>query len=313
MADLPIERTLSGEAPFTRTGVDYFGPFEVKRGRSTVKRYGVLFTCISSRAVHLELSYSLDTDSCINAIRRFVARRGPVKVMYSDNGTNLVGANRELKTAIVQWNQQKIHGHLLLNGIDWKFNPPSASHFGGVWERMIRSVRRVLYGLMKKQCVQMDDEAMSTLLCEVENIVNSRPITKLNDDPDDIEALTPNHLLLLRQGSELPCGLFSKDDSYARRRWKQVQYLADIFWSRWSKEYLTALQERQKWFRPRRNVMVDDIVLIMDSTPRNSWCLGKVVAVQPDRKGLVRVAEIKTKTSILLRPVHKLCVLLEAE
>jgi hypothetical protein len=233
--------------------------------------------------------------------------------MYSDNGTNLVGANRELKTAIVQWNQQKIHGHLLLNGIDWKFNPPSASHFGGVWERMIRSVRRVLYGLMKKQCVQMDDEAMSTLLCEVENIVNCRPITKLNDDPDDIEALTPNHLLLLRQGSELPCGLFSKDDSYARRRWKQVQYLADIFWSRWSKEYLTALQERQKWFRPRRNVMVDDIVLIMDSTPRNSWCLGKVVAVQPDRKGLVRVAEIKTKTSILLRPVHKLCVLLEAE
>ena len=108
MADLPTDRTRPDAAPFATTGVDYFGPFEVKRGRGVVKRYGVIFTCLTSRAVHLEMAHSLDTDSCINAIRRFVARRGPVHKMRSDNGTNLVGADRELRAEIEIWNQSKI-------------------------------------------------------------------------------------------------------------------------------------------------------------------------------------------------------------
>ena len=144
MADLPLERVLPDLPPFTNVGVDYFGPIEVRRGRSTIKRYGVLFTCMSSRAVHLEIAYTLDTDSCIHALRRFVCRRGQVKQIRSDNGTNLVGAHAELKKALTSLDERKIQAALLPDGIDWSFNPPAASHHGGVWERLIRSVRQVL-------------------------------------------------------------------------------------------------------------------------------------------------------------------------
>ncbi|XP_041376744.1 uncharacterized protein LOC121389206 [Gigantopelta aegis] len=100
MASLPVDRLNADEPPFYRVGMDFFGSFEIKRGRSTVKTYGVLFTCLAIRAVHLDVSHSLDTDSCINAIRRFVARRGTVKSIQSDNGTNLVGAEREMREEI---------------------------------------------------------------------------------------------------------------------------------------------------------------------------------------------------------------------
>lgn len=132
MADLPQERILPDLPPFTNVGLDYFGPRKVKRGRSMVKRYGALFTCMSSRAVHLEVAYSLDTDSCIHALRRFVCRRGQVKHIRSDNGTNLVGAHTELRKAMSSLNEGKIQGALHPEGIQWSFNPPAASHYGGV-------------------------------------------------------------------------------------------------------------------------------------------------------------------------------------
>ncbi len=130
MADLPRERLVSDVPPFTNVGMDYFGPITVKRGRVSVKRYGVVFTCLSCRAVHLEVSFSLDTSSCISAIRRFVARRGSVETIWSDNGTNLVGAERELCESIKEWNQSRINETLQQKNIRWVFNPPSASHFG---------------------------------------------------------------------------------------------------------------------------------------------------------------------------------------
>jgi transposase InsO family protein len=313
MADLPLDRTVSDEPPFTRTGVDFFGPFEVKRGRSTVKRYGVIFTCFSLRAIHLEMAFSLDTSSCIDALRRFVSRRGPVKIMWSDNGTNLVGAERELREEMQNWDKEHIREQLLQKGIEWNFNPPGASHFGGVWERMIRTVRKVLYSLLQRCPRNLDDEGLMTLFCEVEAIVNDRPITRVSSESSDAEALTPSQLLLLKPGPQYPGGLFSKEDVYSRRRWKQVQYLADSFWERWSKEYLVLLQERQKWFNPKKNIAVGDIVLIVDSAPRSSWALGRVVEVEQDQHGLVRIAHVKTQTNVLRRPIHKLCMILEAD
>ena len=137
----------------------------------------------------------MDTDSFINSMRRFIARRGIPELMRSDNGTNFVGGNKELSSAIPQWNVQQIHGFFLQKHIKWIFNPPSGSHHRGVWERCIRTVRKVLNAVLKEQA--LDDEGLSTLMCEVEAIVNSRPITKSSDDPSDCEALTPNHLLLL--------------------------------------------------------------------------------------------------------------------
>ena len=312
MADLPQDRVSPDEPPFTHVGVDYFGPFEVKRGRTALKRYGVLFTCLSIRAVHIEIASSLDTDSFINALRRFIARRGQVSELRSDNGTNFVGAERELKEAIRNWNLAQIHDTLLQKEIKWVFNPPSGSHHGGVWERLIRSVRKVLNSTLKVQC--LDEESLRTVLCEVKAIINSRPITKASTDPNDLEALTPNHLLLLKTMPSLPPGQFQKEDIYARRRWRQVQYMSNLFWKRWITEYLPQLQEHQKWSGVNRNFVPGDIVVIVDdSAPRNSWLTGRIIQTIPDRRGLARLVRIKTKTSCLDRPITKVCLLQEAE
>ncbi|XP_062414254.1 uncharacterized protein LOC119220564 [Pungitius pungitius] len=311
MADLPEERVLPDKAPFTNIGVDYFGPINVKRGRSLLKRYGVLFTCLTSRAVHLEVAHTLDTDSCINAIRRFICRRGPVSTIKSDNGTNFVGTNRELKQSLAALNHGKILNALVQDGIKWNFNTPAASHQGGIWERLIRSVKSVLTSVLRQQI--LDDEGLQTIFCEVEAILNDRPITRVSDDPDDLEALTPNHLLILKGKPIMPPGLFDKADLYVRKRWKQIQYMAELFWKRWILEYLPMLQERQKWTKPRRSLIPGDIVLVADATaPRGSWMMGKVLDTRPDAKGLVRSVRLQTKTSILERPVTKLCLLLEA-
>lgn len=263
MADLPLERILPDKSPFTNVGVDYFGPIEIKRGRSLVKRYGVIFTCMASRAVHLEVAYTLDTDSCIHALRRFICRRGQVLSLRSDNGTNFIGAERELRESLNALNQDKIQTAMLQKGIKWYFNPPAGSHHGGVWERLILMVRNVLHSVLSQQV--LDAEGLQTLICEVEAILNDRPITKLSEDPMDLEALTPNHLLLLKTKPILPPGLFVKEDLYQRRRWRQVQYMADLFWKRWTQKYLPSIQERQRWSKVKRNFAPGDIVVVVEA------------------------------------------------
>ena len=212
MASLPEDRITPCKPPFTYVGVDCFGPFTVRRGRSDVKRYGVLFTCLVVRAIHIEVVHSLDTESFINALRRFIARRGKPEEIRSDNGGNFVKGEKELREAVNAWNQQRIHESLLQRNIKWIFNPPASSHQGGVWERCIRTVRKVMKSLMREQVT--DDEGLSTLMCEVESIVNGRPITKVSDDLRDLEALTPHHLLLLNPASSIPPGKFTKEDNY---------------------------------------------------------------------------------------------------
>ena len=170
MASLPPDRVNPSEPPFNYVGVDCFGALEVHRGRSLVKRYGVLFTCLSIRAVHIEVVHSLDTDSFINALRRFIARRGQPLQMRSDNGGNFVRGERELCEAVDEWNQTKIHSFLLSNNIKWIFNPPAASHHSGVWERCIRTTRKVMKALLKEQ--PLNDEGLLTLLAEVQSIIN---------------------------------------------------------------------------------------------------------------------------------------------
>ncbi|XP_052407932.1 uncharacterized protein LOC127953079 [Carassius gibelio] len=312
MADLPEERVVPDLPPFTNVGVDYFGPVDVKRGRSIVKRYGVVFTCMASRAVHLEVAYSLDTDSCINALRRFICRRGQVSHLRSDNGTNFVGAERELREALASLNHDRIDRALSRKGIKWSFNPPAGSHHGGAWERMIRMIRKILCSVLRQQT--LDDEGFHTVLCETEAMLNDRSITGLSDDPNDLEALTPNHLLLLKGKPVFPPGLFDKMDVYARRRWKQTQYISDLFWKRWIREYLPLLQERQKWNQEKRNFVPGDLVMVADSTaPRGSWMLGRVLETLPDKRGLVRVVRLKTRTNIIERPITKICLLNEAK
>ena len=307
MGDLPKDRITPNEPPFTHVGVDYFGPFLVKRNRSELKRYGCLFTCLTTRAIHIEVSQSLETDSFIHALQRFITRRGEPVEIRSDNGTNFVGAQLELRRALKEWNLAQIDDFLRKKEIQWIFNPPATSHMGGVWERQIRTVRSVLLGLLQLQI--LDEEGLTTLMCLVESIVNSRPITKLSDDPKDLTPLTPNHLLLLRSSPSLPQGLFVKQDLY-RRRWRQVQYLADIFWKRWLTEYLPTLQERQKWLHPKRNLRVGDLVLVRhDNTPCPRWPLGLIVNTYPGSDGLVRSVQVKTQSGVYDRPTDKICLL----
>ena len=151
-------------------------------------------------------------------------------------------------------------------------------------------------------------------MCEIESILNSRPLTTVSNDPYDLEPLTPNHLLLLKPNGSLPPGVFDKRDSYSRKQWRQVQYLANVFWSRWIKEYLPTLQHRQKWTRPARNLTVNDVVLVHDKgLPRNTWLLGRIVEVYPDPSGLVRTVKLQTKQSYITRPITKLNFLHAAE
>ena len=307
MSDLPVDRVTPGKAPFSHVGVDCFGPFLVKRGRSEIKRYGCLFTCCTLRAIHIEKLDTMETETFINAFKRFECRRGRPELVRSDNGTNFVGGDREIRQAIRLWNQDMIAEHMRQREIEWLFNPPSASHMGGFWERQIRTVRKVLNSLQDMRLT--DDESLETLFCEVEAIVNNRPITVVSCDSADPEPLTPNHLLLLRTGVQLPLGIFDIAETY-RKRWKHVQHLADVFWKRWIVEYLPSLQLRQKWIKPSRNFAVDDIVLIRDeNTFRGNWPLGRICKVFPGKDGLVRSVEVKTKSTVLTRPIHKLCLL----
>jgi len=183
---------------------------------------------------------------------------------------------------------------------------------GGVWERQIRSVRKVLQAVVKEQHV--DDESLPTLMCLVESIINGRPLTTVSDDHRDLEPLTPNHLLLLRPDAIVPRDQFVKEDLYCRKRWRQVQFLADLFWRRWIREYLPTLQLRKKWIAPVRNFEVGDVVVIIDNNaPRNVWQLGRATQTFRGPDGLVRSLELVTKPAMLVQPVNKICLIETAD
>ena len=308
-APLPSDRVMPGMAPFTSTGVDCFGPFLVKLGRKRAKRWGCLFTCMATRAVHLEVLMSLDTDAFLNAVARFAARRGFPAQFRSDNGTNMVGAEKELRTAMRKWeNDAHARGTLLRKGVEWIFNPPKASHMGGVWERQIRTIRKVMRAIVGGQVV--DDDRLSTLFCEAEAIVNSRPLTPVSEDPNDLQALTPNQLL--RQGGcpDLPLGGPEEEETNYRKRWKHAQYLANQFWKRWLGEYLPALRQRRRELEPRRNLQVGEMVIVADpQTPRRLWSLGRILETSTSSDGLVRQVTVQTAKGEMRRPINKLCPL----
>ncbi len=203
MSDLPQDH-LEPVPPFTYAGVDYFGPFYIKEGRSQRKRWGCLFTCLVTRAVHIETANSLSTDSFINAYRRFIGRRGPVRILCSDCGTNFVGAKSEMEAGLPEMNHGHIRGELLKDNCNWvefNMNVPHASHMGGVWERMIHSARAALASLLDQHASSLDDELLRTLMMEAEAIVNSRPLTCTDADS---MPLTPAQLLTMKSKTVMP-------------------------------------------------------------------------------------------------------------
>ena len=306
MAALPECRVSAVAGPFHVTGVDYFGPMMVKVQRSTVKRWGCLFTCMSTRAIHLELADSLDTDYFIMALRNFIGRRGQPAEMYSDNGTNFVGAYHELKQCLAELNQDAVQRYLAPQGIKWNFNPPSAPHFGGAWERLVRSDKLALKTIIKGVSVK------ESALIEVEAMLNSRPLTHNSADVTDFDALTPNHFLLGRANAAFSPVKVEDREINSRKRWKQVQVIANHVHKRWLKEYLPSLTVRHKWLTTGQMVQEGDLVLLInDNAPRGQWELGRVIDTYPGEDLCVRAVKIKTAKGEYVRPVSKVCILEE--
>ena len=315
MADLPAERTEVSE-PFEFCGVDAFGPFYIRERRSEVKRWGLMFTCFASRAAHLEVISSLTEDSFLNAYRRFVCRRGPIRRIYCDNGTNFIGGRNLLESAMREEDHNRIRQTLSKDNCDWvefALNVPHASHMGGVWERQIRTARSALANLLDANAQQLDDELLRTLFTEAEAVINSRPLTYCSMScSDTTEPLTPLQLLTLKSKVILPApGQFCSEDLYGRRRWRRVQHLANEFWTRWRREFLPSLQERRKWRQPESNLQEGDIVIVVDDTePRCSWPMGLIVATYPGADGLVRKVRVRINNQEYDRPVHCLISLM---
>ena len=316
MGNLPIDRLAYNEPPFSRTGVDYFGPLYVKRGRrtrqlkGTEKRYGALFTCMTTRAVHIELAGELSTDSFILALHRFISRRGNPKTISSDNGSNFVGAERELSTALQKLDQNRIRNDLSKRDIEWKFNPPASPWMGGAWESLVKSTKKALKTVVKDRL--LTDEALQTFLTEVECTVNSRPLTSTSSDLDDYEALTPNHFLIGRPSAALPTDFVKSEDIDSKKRWRAVQAASHMFWNRWLKEYLPTLNKRQKWFTQTRNFQTGDLVLLTDrNVIKSHWNLGRILKTYPGKDDVTRVAEVKTIDGTYIRPTASLALLEE--
>ncbi len=310
MGPLPRHRLQSHLPPFTNTGLDYFGPFHVVLGRRHEKRYGVLFTCLTTRAVHLEMASSLSSDSFIAAFRRFVNRRGMPAVVYSDNGTNLTAGEKEMREAIRLLNSHAA-GSLPAKGVEWHFSPPSAPHFGGVWERLVKSCKTALKHVLRGQCVT--DEILYTALTEVEALLNGRPLTHVSVDPKDPHPLTPNHFLLGRPYPNLPVALISPKERLSSKSWRRAQQIVDSFWRRWLTEYVPALTEKKKWTEKKRDLLVGDLVLVADKkNERGTWPVGRVTKVMPGPDGVVRTAVVKTDYGEYVRPAIKLFVFHEA-
>ena len=237
MADLPHDR-LKEEPPFIHCGVDIFGPFLIKERRNTLKRYGALCTCLASRAIHIEMIKSMDTDSFILALRRFIGRRGNIRKIRCDN---FVGAERERASRMLEGGQsEESLGILLQNSADWihwKRNPPLASHMGGVWDRQIRSARNILSPFMKTQGASLDKESLNTLFVEVKGVVNSRPlVVEAINDVNSQASLSQSHILTMKLKAVMPPpGMFGTPDLYCRKKWKRVQHISNAFWSCWRK------------------------------------------------------------------------------
>lgn len=308
MAPVPSSRVAAYTRPFTYTGVDYFGPMKVAIGRRQEKRWGALFTCLTTRAIHVEIAHSLSTDSFIMCYRNFINRRGQPREIYCDRGTNFVGAEKELKEELTKMDHLKIAESFTSSEMKFVFNPPASPHMGGSWERMVRSVKNTLYAIQPSRTPS--DELLKCYLAEVENTVNSRPLTYLPLETEESEAITPNHFLLGSSSGVKPIGQFDDDAKLLKTNWLMTQLYARRFWKRWVTEYLPTLTRRSKWCTPTTPLQVDDIVIIVDkSFPRNLWPKGRIIEVHKAADGQVRSAKVKTVSGIYHRPAVKLAKL----
>ncbi|XP_076760954.1 uncharacterized protein LOC143429305 [Xylocopa sonorina] len=315
MGDLPAAR-VTETRPFNVVGVDYCGPFFIKekkyRNRNSVKVYVAVFVCLAVKAVHLEVVTDMTTDTFIAALRRFIARRGKCSQIYSDNGTNFIGANNQLKELFEllqsDVHQAKVNAMTAQEGIAWSFIPPRSPNFGGLWEAAVKSMKHHLRRVVGETLFTLEE--FSTFVVQIEAVLNSRPLTPLSSDPNDLSALTPGHFLIGQPLTDLPDTNFSNTPANRLSRWQLIQKVRRDFWVRWHKEYLNGFHTRTKWTRDDQKLQNGMLVVIReDNLPPLQWRLGRIIQIHPGRDGIVRTVTVKTSTTTIVRNARSLAPL----
>ena len=313
MGDLPEARLDFGSPPFSNSACDLFGPMEVGLPRNrTVKRWGVLFTCLVTRAMYLDLVTSLSSDDFLLVMRRFIGLYGRPKRLHSDNGTNFVGAECELREAAQSLYQtDSVAQFFKKKEIEWTFQPPRTPNFGGAHESLVRSTKKALYSALEVEAIKLrhpTEDILRTILFKIAGLLNSHPLTYASSDHADFRPLTPNDFLNRSPTADPPAGNF--DDALPREHYRYVQRALNTFWDIWKTVFLQSLAARKKWKTPQRNFTVGDVVMEIDSSlGRDQWSTDQIVQVFPGADGLVRVEDVQLPTGIFRRGIQRLCLL----
>ncbi|XP_015116585.1 uncharacterized protein LOC107040836 [Diachasma alloeum] len=310
MGQLPPARLFPGRA-FSNTGVDYAGPVSIKtwkgRGHKTQKGWLVIFVSMAMSALHLEAAIDYSADEFIAAYRRFVSRRGHCRNLFSDCGTNFVGPDKEHKRLFSAGSKefQHLSAVCLQDGTRWSFNPPGAPHFGRKWEVAVKSVKYHLSRTIRDTALTFEE--LSTLLTQIEAVLNSRPLQALSEDPDDVLCLTPGHFLIGEAPIALPESSLDHLNVGRLSRWQLIQQRLQYFWKQWSTGYLQQLQSISKWHHPSNDIRIGSVFVLSDERfPPAKWPLARVTAQHPGKHGLSRVVTIRTATTTLIQPISKL-------
>ncbi|XP_048485432.1 uncharacterized protein LOC125490391 [Plutella xylostella] len=310
MGNLPIQR-ITPSYPFNRCGVDYAGPVLVLnrkgRGAKTTKAYICLFVCLATRAIHLELASDLSTESYLLCLKRLISRRGKVSEIFSDNGRNFLGLKNDFAKFLSQCSDE-IKSYATSENIKFSFIPPFSPHFGGLWEGGVKSCKYHLRRVVGN--AHLTYEEFSTVLTQIEAVLNSRPLTPMSADPDDLTPLSPGHFLIGRPLTAPACPDYSATPTHRLSRYQRLEQIRQQFWSRWAKEYVSELQVRVKWWQNNTDLQPNTLVVIKDDNlPPLKWQMGRVEKTFPGKDGISRVADIRTSSGILRRPYTKICPL----
>lgn len=315
MGQLPKDR-FAFIHPFLVTGVDCAGPILIKSGTTrsapSQKSFIVLFICLATKAIHLELVTAMSTEAFLASVDRFFSIRGFSNKIYSDNGTNFVGAAREfreLQELIKTENHQiQVQKHCANNFVEWKFIPPRAPQFGGIWESAVKLAKYHIVRVLGESLLTFEE--FYTVLKKVEAMLNSRPLTPETDDPTDLRVLTPGHFLVGRPLISKPEEDIADISAHRLTRWRRLQSFSQQLWKRLSNEYVHQLQQKPKNFKRKFEVKVGDMVLVKDeSSAVLHWNLARVIKLHPGNDGITRVVDIKTANGELRRPLTKIAPL----
>ena len=310
--------------PFTAIGLDYYGPIRVKAENNKFKAYGLIFTCLATRAVHLETTYDMTSQEFIRAFRKFAARRGIPKFVYSDNGSQIVAS---LKTIDATWHSVPVDKPLMsyaaTKGITWRLNPPRSPWWGGYYERLVALVKAPLRRIIGRKVIDFNE--LSTLTCEVEAILNNRPLSYQGND-ENVVILTPQRLLIPYETVDTTFPSTHQDldpedheflqgkDTLTQKLTRELELsnkTLEYFWTEWRESYLTSLRERHKKTAGQDTSGVypkcgDVVIIAEDDVPRNFWRIGRIIAVSEGSDKNIRTATVRSQGKKLIRSVNQL-------